>query len=757
MRLRLSLNRLLYVLGCLFLAGSLFLASCLFLPGTLAEAQSGPPATLTAQGTAPAPNPAPSPEPAAPQGQVIIQSHGDPPARDGAGGTVVPEAQAESPVVGEGAQADVNDAERSSLLVTSYDFDLRLAPARGALSMRAKVTVHNTGTAPLKQIPLQISSTLHWDSATLLGGGQRTALPLAQHTLDTDADHTGAENEAILPLPTPLAPGAAVALDLFYSGPVPASGSRLARLGATGGQQADTDWDAISPSWTALRGFGNVLWYPVAAPQVFLAEGNTLFQAVGQTRLAQRDARIHLRLSVEYIGDPPAAAYFCGRRQPLKAISDDPDAPTAASGGVATADFPAEALGFRTPSLFLIGRPELLLGGSDDDPSAPAGEGATSSSSSSSSSVALPMPDGLPVPQRRTAASTASAPAPASATSFLAVATDEPVAAAGLMVSAAQVVPLLTEWLGPQPLSALTVIDHNGQPFQDGPLLVAPVSILETSPQQRALLGSLTHAWVQTGQPWMDDGLAQFFTLLWTERTGGRDAAVSELAASMEPVALAEPDFTPGADRQAGAATTAVPSTQSPSSQALASQPLASQPLIAATAEVVYRNKAGAVWWMLRDLAGEGPLRAALGAWRTQAASPDPPAVQAVAFEHLLEKLSGKDLGWFFADWVLHDRGLPDLTLVDVQTSQTPAGVGHSNGWLVAITVRNDGGATADVPLIVRSGTFSTTQRLRIPGNTGVTQRVLVEAPPTEVLLNDGGVPELRSAVHTRALSLHAQ
>ena len=303
-------------------------------------------------------------------------------------------------------------------------------------------------------------------------------------------------------------------------------------------------------------------------------------------------------------------------------------------------------------------------------------------------------------------------------------------AAAGLGAAANQAASLLADWLGPHPLSALTVLDHAGQPFQDGPLLVAPAASLETSPEAPALVYSLTHAWVQTGQPWIDEGLAQFFALLSVERDSGRAAAQGQLAELMRPVGLAEPDL------------------------ASATDPPPGQPLVAATDELFYRRKAAAVWWILRDLTGEAPLRAALAAWRTQPESQQSPEVQAVAFQHLLERLSGKELGWFFADWVLRDRGLPDLTIADVQTTQTAAGPGHSTGFLVAVTVRNEGGAIADVPMLIHSGQFSTAARVRVPGFAQTTQRVLVETAPTAVTLNDGDTPELRVSVHTRQLNV---
>ena len=154
-------------------------------------------------------------------------------------------------------------------------------------------------------------------------------------------------------------------------------------------------------------------------------------------------------------------------------------------------------------------------------------------------------------------------------------------------------------------------------------------------------------------------------------------------------------------------------------------------------------------------MVGDDPLKLTLQAWRERPASTNTPEQTALAFEAALEKNYGKDLHWFFDDWVLHDRGLPDLTLADVTPRTVPASAGRSSGWLVAVTVRNDGAAVADVPLIIRSGSYSTTQRMRIPGFASITTRVVVEAAPTEVLLNDGGTPEQRSSTHSRDIALH--
>ncbi len=668
-----------------------------------------PLALLLASLTAPAQTPT-KPQPTPPHGEVLFQSHGTPPPTPDADTPAPPEAvtpghEPTGPVL--------TDAQRSSILFTAYDLDARLAPDTSHLTLRARLTLRNIGAQPLARIALQISSSLTWASASLLAPTGSTPLPLTQHLIDTDADHTGKASEAILDLPSPLAPGATLTLDTVYSGTLPASGARLERLGASATQALTTDWDAIgptaaasssnssssdasavSPSSTldvALRGFGNVLWYPVASPQLFLGEGATLFQAIGQQRLAEQFATIHLRLAVEYHGPPPTAAYFCTRRQPLTAFSDNPNAPLADASGIATANFPAQPLGFRQPSLFVVQLPEI---------------------------AAAPLPESASQPNTA---------------DLLSVETADPTDLAHLTASAERIAPLLQTWFGPLPLTPLTLLHHPGDPFQDGALLVAPLHLLASTKSSPALAHSLAHAWVQTGQPWFDEGLAQFVDLLWVEQTDGRPAAILALNNLIQPLNIAEVGF----DSQQAADAPSAP---------------AGQPLVSATDELYYRRKAAAVWWMLRGIAGDAPLQQALTQWRTQPFSHENPTVQAVTFEKLLEKISGKDLGWFFSDWVLRDRGLPDLSIVAVEPRLLPAGKGHDAGWLVSVTVHNDGAPAVDVPLTVLSASFTSTTRLHIPGFSNVSTRVIVEAPPTEVILNDGSTPEIRAATHTREI-----
>jgi hypothetical protein len=621
----------------------------------------------------------------------------------------------------------VTDAERSALTFTAYDLDVHLTPASAGISVRALIGVRNDGTVPLKRLILQITSSLHWDafSSRLTSSAAGTVpLPFATHRVETDADHTGAMEEAVIPLPQPLAPGASLSVTALYSGAIPPSAERLERIGAPNDQALSADWDAIAApnsdgltGGTALRGFGNVLWYPVSAPPVFLGDGAKLFQAVGATKLRESAATVRLRLAVEYVGDPPDAAFFCGHREQLAAISDDPNMPAAVSPGIATASFDPRPLGFRTPNLFITGGAATDTGTTAD-------------------------PD------------------------MIAAVTSRYDALPDYAAAASKVAPLLTDWFGAQPLVPLTILDHPGQPFEDDALLVRPIRAVDPTTLTASLIHSLTHAWIHSNHAWIDEGLAQFASLLWTERAAGSPAALSELEDGARTLALAEPEVPAS---EAGSASNSAPKSSSssssssnesvvndPDSHSSSDDPGATSAtvsvegasLAAATGEVFYRTKAAAVWWMLRGIVGDDALKQALQAYRLDAKLDRDPE----GLERTVEKVSHKDLRWFFNDWVYRDRGLPDLNIVSVTPSQIDSRGGQPTGWLVAVVVHNDGYAAAEVPVTVRSHAGSETQRLRIPGRSTASTRIVFADTPEQVEVNDGSVPETETSVHTRQL-----
>ncbi len=148
--------------------------------------------------------------------------------------------------------------------------------------------------------------------------------------------------------------------------------------------------------------------------------------------------------------------------------------------------------------------------------------------------------------------------------------------------------------------------------------------------------------------------------------------------------------------------------------------------------EGLYRSKAMCVWWMLRDMVGDQPLKNAFALYRPERgqgtflhAAPDPGAEHSAIWS------------WFFDDWVYRDRGLPDFKVASAFTRKT-----SPDNYLLTITVDNLGAAGAEVPVTVK---FAGGEVTKNAGGARQKQRVIrveVPKPPEEIVVNDGSVPE---------------
>jgi hypothetical protein len=207
----------------------------------------------------------PTPQAAQPTGQVIISRSTD----ENGQTTTHTGSAAASPAIQMAAAPSAEDAERQAVTYTDFDMDVRLRTAEQHIAVRALVTVRNDGKTPLGRIPLQLSSSLNWERIRV--NGNDTAFQVA--TLNSDADHTGQLHEAAIPLGQPLAPGASLQLDVTYSGAIAPSAQRLLAIGTPDDVALHSDWDRIGVSFTGLRGFGNVVWYPVSSVPVILGDG----------------------------------------------------------------------------------------------------------------------------------------------------------------------------------------------------------------------------------------------------------------------------------------------------------------------------------------------------------------------------------------------------------------------------------------------------------------------------------------------------
>ena len=143
------------------------------------------------------------------------------------------------------------DAERTSLTYSSYDFEVHLEPSQHSIAVHAPMVARNNSDKALGRVALQLSSSLHWESMEV--DGKPTKFEI--ETVASDIDHTGELTEAVSELEAPLAPGASIRMNAIYSGTVVPSAERLLRLGAPAKIANSSEWDAIDPNFTALRGF----------------------------------------------------------------------------------------------------------------------------------------------------------------------------------------------------------------------------------------------------------------------------------------------------------------------------------------------------------------------------------------------------------------------------------------------------------------------------------------------------------------------
>ena len=643
------------------LAGALFLASAglAVFPAAAQSPTTPPPAT---------PQTPPQSTPAQPTGKVIlsrsIDENGQTTTQAGPSAAAPPVKMVDTPTA--------EDAERQAVTITSFDMDVHLRPDEHRIAVRALLIVRNDGSLPLAHIPLQISSTLNWERIRILGRD----VPFPVATLNSDADHTGQLHEAAVQLAQPLAPGASVQLDVAYSGPITLNAQRLIAIGTPDDIAHHSDWDRIGDEFTGLRGFGNVVWYPVSSVPVILGDGARLFDEIGEHKLRLAGAHFRLRLAVEFPhGLAPTVALINGHPAPLT-VTNPPDLDQEVSG-TATADNQGETLGFDAPSLFVAIRKPL-----------------------NATNIALWVDP------------------------------DDVVSAKAWSDAASAVTPFLQSWLGEHPRSQLTLLDPpdiQDAPWETGSLLVTAIRASNQDQLDGILVHALTHAWMESPRAWLSEGLANFMRTLWVEKQHGRDKALEALESSRPALALVEP-ASPGES--------------------------AGQPLDHAISPVYYRTKAAYIFWMLRAIAGDDVLSAALREYS--------PAADASlgygrdtgpsSFEKLLEQAGEQasaqtgthpNLNWFFSDWINADKGLPDLSIASVFPVPEQAG-----NWLVTVTVANNGYAAAEVPVTVRSNTDSVTRRLLVPARGKAPQRILVLGKPTEVQVNDGTVPETQATVH---------
>jgi len=353
--------------------------------------------------------------------------------------------------------------DREAFTFTNYDLDVRVEPEQQRLGVRGKIALRNDSTVPQRDVALQISSTLDWRSIQCSG----KTVQFVTHEYTSDIDHTGALSEAIATLPREVPPQGTVELDVGYEGVIPLDITRLTRIGVPEDKARHTDWDQISKSFTAVRGIGYVVWYPVATESANLSEGNSVFDAIGRwkSRELGSNVRIHLCFSASSSSALPVV------------VMNDPAAQGPGDG----------SCGMHVYSPLNQVEP-LFLG-------------------ANYSKLDRPAINFRYLPEHKSGVET------------YAVAADLTVPLVtdwfGALKAKVDVVDL------PEP---------DALPFESGAMLLTPLVSNDLRAYQLAVVHQLTHAALSSSRLWIYEGLAHFAQALEREQQDGRQAAVNFMA-----------------------------------------------------------------------------------------------------------------------------------------------------------------------------------------------------------------------------------
>jgi len=268
----------------------------------------------------------------------------------------------------------------------------------------------------------------------------------------------------------------------------------------------------------------------------------------------------------------------------------------------------------------------------------------------------------------------------------------------------------IAEWFG-KPSATIVIADladPKAAPFESGNLLLASMAGDDRKLAELNLVHLLTHSALSSPRPWIHEGLAHFAEALYrADRQDGRQAALDFLGIHRATFLDAEKDVAAAPQKNPG------------------------QPLATTYDETYYRSKAAYVWWMLRDMIGDDVFKQFIRKYRAED-DKDPKYV-----EQLVRSATKRDLTWFFDDWVYHDRGLPDFRVAAVHAWKNDAGK-----QMVTVTLENLGSAGAEVPFTVRFVDGEIRQRIEVRAKSTATTRIEITGTPTEIVVNDGSVPE---------------
>ncbi len=372
--------------------------------------------------------------------------------------------------------------EREALTFTKYDLRLHIDPAQHGVEAYGTITVRNDSSTPQKQAVLQISSSLEWREIYV--GGKKVPYFVQPYT--TDIDHTGAVTEAIITLPKPLAPHETAEIEVSYGATIEADTTRATRAGTPADVAARGEWDALNPDFSAVRGVGQVVWYPVAIDAASLANGEELWDALA--RWWQREAGAEVVVGF-HLAD-----------EKLRLITNaDPAKDAIVSGQCIVCTEEGEQVSYLLRDFSGVRVPAFAIA---DYRAIPTNEKWL---------TVLALPGGETVGRQ-------------------------------LAQIAGLERPVIADWLGEPKYERIIadVANRDAVPAETGRLYLIPFAP-EHDNEQRALMAyQIAHASFRSPRLWMSEGLPRFAAELERERQGGRAAALELLKLNARLLAAAE-------------------------------------------------------------------------------------------------------------------------------------------------------------------------------------------------------------------------
>lgn len=397
------------------------------------------------------------------------------------------------------AASPVRAIDRDAFTITRYQLEVQVDRNSHVMVVTGKLTLHNDSDKSQKVAALQVSSSLEWNSITLDG----KPVQWLSDAYTTDIDHTGAVTEAIITLPAEVVHGASVTLDIQYGGTITRDGTRLTRMGAPDEVATRNDWDQISDGFTAVRGLGYVVWYPVAIEAVSLSDGNAVFDAIAAWKYRHQHSEFDARIIVNGAANE---ALCVALNSTVSSCGESRDLPDSESGGTQkefsnTLTLPG--LGETVPT-FAVANYQSL-----DRPTV----------------------------------------------SFLHLPEDTSIAR-DYAVAAEANDPLLRDWLGEpgQPARVIELADQNANPYQSGAILFTPLRQSQTATLQLLLVPTQVAARFHSPHQWLQEGMERFLQCVLVDTRSGRKAALAFLDEYREPLVKAEEAAHPKADAGSKAA-----------------------------------------------------------------------------------------------------------------------------------------------------------------------------------------------------------